>query len=318
MKYQIGDKVRIKSLDWYNENKDAYGNIRFKITEEFPSIIFSNYMSNYCGKIITIKKVMDNSYYMVETGSNRPWIDEMIEERVEKIIIPFKIGDKVRRIGYSGDICEVVDVCESYFDIKEEDSGLFYTVWKNYATSYEVVEDNNRAISVSEDDIIPKYGEYSEDNTPPIEWNLPDGYEFRDENGNVIEAKKIVLEKKKPRYPQSFKECLKVMNDGITMACLDKCYGYKGTLITKFQQLLFYRDAYWRIAGEEMGLDGPWEPEYKSLLDNHFYIIYTFNGVVEKSGTSHRGAILVFPTEEMRDAFYENFKEIIESCKELL
>ena len=28
--------------------------------------------------------------------------------------------------------------------------------------------------------------------------------------------------------------------------------------------------------------------------------------------------ILEFPTEEMRDAFYENFKELINECKELL
>ena len=28
--------------------------------------------------------------------------------------------------------------------------------------------------------------------------------------------------------------------------------------------------------------------------------------------------ILVFPTIEMRDAFYDNFKELIENCKELL
>ena len=27
---------------------------------------------------------------------------------------------------------------------------------------------------------------------------------------------------------------------------------------------------------------------------------------------------LSFPTEEMRDAFYENFKDLIEQCKELL
>jgi hypothetical protein len=28
--------------------------------------------------------------------------------------------------------------------------------------------------------------------------------------------------------------------------------------------------------------------------------------------------ILAFPTEEMRDEFYENFKYLIEQCKELL
>ena len=36
-----------------------------------------------------------------------------------------------------------------------------------------------------------------------VEWkneiSLPDGYEFRDENGSVINARKIVLEKKSPK-----------------------------------------------------------------------------------------------------------------------
>ena len=28
--------------------------------------------------------------------------------------------------------------------------------------------------------------------------------------------------------------------------------------------------------------------------------------------------ILTFPTKDMQDAFYENFKDLIEQCKELL
>ena len=32
-------------------------------------------------------------------------------------------------------------------------------------------------------------------------------YEFRDENGNVINAMKIVLEKKKKKYPKTYEEC---------------------------------------------------------------------------------------------------------------
>ena len=35
---------------------------------------------------------------------------------------------------------------------------------------------------------------------------LPEGYQFVDENGNVINATKIVLEKKK-EYPKTYEEC---------------------------------------------------------------------------------------------------------------
>ena len=38
-----------------------------------------------------------------------------------------------------------------------------------------------------------------------------DGYIFKDENGNVINATKIVLEKKKKEYPKTYEECCKVL-----------------------------------------------------------------------------------------------------------
>ena len=67
-----------------------------------------------------------------------------------------------------------------------------------------------------------KFGEYSDNEPLDIptmttefikEYGLPcpEGYEFKDENGNVIEAKKIVLEKK-PKYPQTYEECCKVLD----------------------------------------------------------------------------------------------------------
>ena len=147
---------------------------------------------------------------------------------------------------------------------------------------------------------------------------LPDGYQFTDENGNVIEAKKIVLEKKKKEYPKTYEECLKIL--GIK---LSDCYiqGYKSPLLEDLQELLICRDAYWKIAGEEMGLGKPWEPDYDSGVDK-FGIVY-FDSTIMRTGALHRwerhlNKVLEFPTEEMRDAFYENFKVEIESCKELL
>ena len=139
-----------------------------------------------------------------------------------------------------------------------------------------------------------------------------DGYIFKDENGNVINATKIVLEKKKG-YPKTYEECCKVMNycyNPVTTKTI-----HKEELIRKFQFLLMYRDAYWKIAGEEMGLGKPWEPGETKLV----YPITRYGTQIcthEKEFGMQR--TFEFPTAEMRDAFYENFKSEIEICKELL
>lgn len=52
----------------------------------------------------------------------------------------------------------------------------------------------------------------------------------------------------------------------------------------------------------------------------HYVIYSTLLGEVVKDTTPNCIAnyLLDFPTAEMRDAFYENFKDLIEQCKELL
>lgn len=146
---------------------------------------------------------------------------------------------------------------------------------------------------------------------------LPEGYQFVDENGNVIEATKIVLEKKKPMYPKSYLDCLKVLGIGDYA----EVFGYKCELLNQFQTLLVCRDAYWKIAGEEMGLGKPWKPDYDSGVDK--FGITCYDGMVTKTSAAqhwerHLNKVLDFPTKEMRDAFYECFKKEIEQCKELL
>ena len=142
--------------------------------------------------------------------------------------------------------------------------------------------------------------------------HCPDGYIFKDENGNVINATKIVLEKKKKEYPKTYEECEKIL--GLEDSIIKGCLGYEYKLLNAFQKLLMCRDAYWNIAGEEMGLGKPWEPDWDAK-DNHFYTIHTFNGKIECSATAHRNAVLIFPTAEMRDAFKKNFSPDIEICK---
>ena len=138
-----------------------------------------------------------------------------------------------------------------------------------------------------------------------VEITLNEGYQFVDENGNIINTTKIVLEKKKKEYPKTFEECMHVL-EGENRMSLEQ--------MNAFRKLIDARNAYWKIAGEEMGLDGPWEPG-----DNKVFGIIRQHDKIQKYNDFVGGStILEFPTEEMRDAFYENFKEEIEICKELL
>lgn len=155
--------------------------------------------------------------------------------------------------------------------------------------------------------------------------HCPDGYIFKDENGNVINATKIVLEKKKKEYPKTFEECCKILR----LLNVDLCFNadYRSFdaskeqwkrlgLMNQFYQLLICRDAYWKIAGDEMGLGKPWEPNDADYITGRYCIFVHKGNII--CDTPAQDCVLTFPTEEMRDAFYENFKELIEAVKELL
>lgn len=43
--FRLGDSIKIKSLDWYNSNKDSKGEIRFE-----NNFVFDDTLSEFCGK----------------------------------------------------------------------------------------------------------------------------------------------------------------------------------------------------------------------------------------------------------------------------
>ena len=157
--------------------------------------------------------------------------------------------------------------------------------------------------------------------------SLPEGYQFKDENGNVIKATKIVLEKKKKGYPKTYEECCKVLEIEGDSLLINTTHitDYErdlGNLMGRLHRLIICRDAYWKIAGEEMGLGKPWEPDYNEESYEQGspikYVIYYTGTHITKEQKCTPSYILTFPTAEMRDAFYDNFKVLIESCKEYL
>ena len=131
-----------------------------------------------------------------------------------------------------------------------------------------------------------------------------------------------------PKYPQNYEDCCKVLD-----VCSEETLQYGDltlvndyefnlyVLLENFRKLRICRDAYWKIAGDEMGLGKPWEPDYSGTFEHGSpikYVIYNIGTHIVKERKSSPNHILAFPTEEMRDAFYENFKKDIEICKELL
>lgn len=76
MRYKKGDKVKVKSIDWYNVNKNSEGAI---ISHDWH--IFDESMSEFCGKVVTI--VYYNSrgdcYEIEEDGKVNFWSVDMFE-----------------------------------------------------------------------------------------------------------------------------------------------------------------------------------------------------------------------------------------------
>lgn len=128
--------------------------------------------------------------------------------------------------------------------------------------------------------------------------------EVKKEYGLKFKNGKFLFFKKKPKYPKNYEECCRVMRH----TTIDEVRGYKADIIEAFQQLLICRDAYWKIAGD-------WESSDCQIV----YGISRSCGKIEKVDDLFGGEmVLELPSREMRDAFYENFKELIEECKELL
>lgn len=234
-------------------------------------------MNNYCSSKMTIDQIDDiNGYYRMKEDPWHFYNDEMIEGLAEE-------SDDFEKM-----------YMESKKRYEEEYSKGEYCHEQSFKWGFQEGYD------------------YAHENDK-LEINLKNGYEFKDDNGNVINAQKIVLEKKKKEYPKSYEECAKVLLD---RASVRNDFGYKGDLLVALQRLLVCRDAYWKIAGEEMGLGKPWQPDCNS---GYFIpaIIYK-SGSIQKVEVQYRNAILAFPTPEMRDAFKENFDPDIEICKEFL
>ena len=251
MRYKPGDRVKVKSQDWYKSNMNSICEVACGVTWFVPDMVV------HCGNNVTIREVYGNYYRIIEDDGDYCWTDDMFE-------------------------------------------GL--------------ADDENVSESIDNTaDLLPKYVKTTRDmNTEQTELDITEEYEYVDDMGNVIDTKKIIIRKKNPKYPTTYEECCRIM--GIEYLYIKKnentysASNYRNNLVCDFVYLLICRDAYWKIAG--------WKPDYGKHESK--YYIHTYNGMIDKDRTFQCNRVLAFPTKEVRDTFYESFKELIESCKELL
>ena len=152
-----------------------------------------------------------------------------------------------------------------------------------------------------------------EDYADQIEINLGDNYEYK------FEMNRLYIFKKKPKYPETYKECCDALNltwnNCFVMFDIDHngLTDEENNLYESLIKLKRCRDAYWKIAGEKMGLDKPWEPNWSDTNEEVYGIqLYDADRIY------HESASFTFPSEEILNEFCKNFKELIEQCKELL
>jgi len=233
-----------------------------------------------------------------------------LEEFFEKY--PYKLGDKVEWIN-DNKTWEVESV-----EWKEEKEQVLYTIGTDDVNAYVYINElrpyEEKTMEEKDTAKAPKLigQDYS---GKRFGYKLPDGYEF-----DCIENNEIILKPIKSNYPKTYKECCDVIGCDSKMVLGTMPLQYN--ILVKLEKLLICRDAYWRLAGEQMGLGKSWEPDYteesweqRSPIK---YVIYYTGTNITKERKSTPSYVLAFPTEEIRDIFYNNFKELIEKCKELL
>ena len=316
MKYKAGDKVRI--VDEIP---------RLELNTHFDPIdIDLSWLKKWLGKVVTIDFAKDGCYSTLEI-KGYVLTDEIIKEKVsidEALEEEITEGEAAFMEMMAEDPGEISDGYHTFNELYE------YRLLYNASMFNELAKQNLYDVHKSRlhsDGTIP----FDNPDYFIVVAELPTGqisnhYQMKDWDLFDIPVKdkankydghspKDVAERlrkfltPKPKWPKSYEDCIMLALQGV---------GYnRACLLVKLEKLLTCRDAYWKIAGEEMGLGKPWEPDWTNLDQLKYCIRVDVGEFVTM--THVRGQhILAFPTAEMRDAFYEIFKERINECKELL
>lgn len=143
----------------------------------------------------------------------------------------------------------------------------------------------------------------------------PNGYEV-----NKIENDKITLKESKKKLPKTWEECSKLLNHkeyigeyGDIINCTSLTNPFSNVLPVGFGKLLLALCQL--LVCREIYRDG-WKHDWKE--DKVKYVILTRSNEIVKGKYESIKCTLSFQSEEVRDEFLENFRDLIEKAKELI
>lgn len=224
-------------------------------------------------------------------------------EEFEKLY-PYKVGDKVKHEHFGS--ATIIGMGYSDNIVRYEVLFNEIKLWLE-AKAIQPYKEENMSISEIREAITDCAEE-------TIKLDIPKGYEFA---GVDDDNQQVVFEKICSQYPKTYKECCKVLNYDREDYTINLHTCQNDTLFESCYELYICRNAYWKIAGKEMGLGKQWKPNWEDEREYYYTIFY--NGVkIEQYNCTDEYSPLAFPNSEMRDAFYDNFKDLLKQCKELL
>lgn len=254
--------------------------------------VFENrlYLINAFNDIEDIS-LRDNSKYHIYT----------LEQFEEKF--PYKVGDNVKC--WINGYCSINTIKNIQWDsivneVKYKIGDYWYSAINLQPHKEETMEENIK----EKCDLINFNSHQTFDFADKVELALEDDWEVKNEDGRTF------VVRKQPQYPKTYEECRKVLFHNFIELGKILTNGYNCDLLKKLGELLICRDAYWKLYGD-------WKPDWTSKSQSKF-VIAIVNNKIEFNEYYFEQKILAFPTAEIRDLFYKNFKDLIEFVKKLL
>lgn len=236
------------------------------------------------------------------------FIGYTFEEFEEKF--PYKVGDKVFVNGYFGPRA----ICEMMWDDKSNQIKYGIGVGEWFDKSQLISGTYKLTMEVGGEELCQLVSKIRlEDEIPEVHFGTHDKvelvlgneFEIKEENGKTYAVRKPL------RFPNSYEECCEVLGVSSRFGFWE--LGDEFDLLDSFVRLKRCRDAYWKIIGD-------WKPDWNNSELKH--VIKTIGTNLVKTTEATINCFFAFPEgkrgEEICYVFYENFKDDLNVCKELL